>query len=98
VFPGLFLGTSDREHGNEVLRRIRSRDMLTPMQSGILGFLPLLLLIGAVVIWAIPYWVICSRTGLSKWMLLALMVPILGWFLPWFIAFSKWPKIDPTRD
>jgi hypothetical protein len=61
------------------------------------GFLWLAIVLLFTVAWLIPYWRICSRTGLSKWMLLALLIPILGWFIPWFIAFSKWPKLNPPR-
>jgi hypothetical protein len=60
--------------------------------DGVLGWFAISLLI--TVFWLIPYWRICSRTGLSKWMLLALLVPFLGWLIPWFIAFAKWPKLD----
>jgi hypothetical protein len=46
---------------------------------------------------AIPYWRICSRTGLSKWTVLVLFIPILGLLVPWIIAFSDWPAVKPMR-
>ena len=60
------------------------------------GLFPLLIFVIFPVIWVIPNWRICSRTGLSKWLLLMLLIPVVGWFFPWFIAFLKWPK-DAAR-
>jgi len=68
------------------------------MDNTIISFLPLMFVLGFAIVLAIPYWKICDRTGLSKWMLLALLIRIIGWFVPWFIAFSRWPKVDGTRN
>jgi hypothetical protein len=65
-----------------------------------IGFLPLIMLFGIVAIMAIPYWRICSRTGLSMGLVAILFIPGVGWFvLLWIVAFSKWPNVSlPTAS
>lgn len=58
-----------------------------------LSFLPGLLVLGFAALWLIPYLKICSRTGMSKWTVLIVFIPIVGWFAPWIIAFSDWPML-----
>jgi hypothetical protein len=64
------------------------------MDTGMGVFLGL----GVGVLAAVPYWKICSRTGLSKWTVLVLFIPIVGLLMPWIIAFSDWPAVRPVRS
>jgi hypothetical protein len=53
----------------------------------------LLFLVGLGVALAIPYWKICDRTGMSKWLLVLVFIPLVNLTVPWVIAFSNWPKV-----
>jgi hypothetical protein len=60
-----------------------------------LGFIPLLFLFVVAVVAGIPFWRICSRTGLSKGLVAILLVPVIGWLLLSYIdAFSGWPAMN----
>lgn len=66
------------------------------MDNNSLSFLFFLFLVGIAAIGAIPYWRICSRTGLSKGLIAVLFIPFFGWAVfAWIVAFSDWP-LDPS--
>jgi hypothetical protein len=50
------------------------------------------LMIALAAMMAIPFWKICDRTGLSKYLVLLIFIPLIGWSVPWIIALSDWPK------
>ena len=67
-------------------------------QNSWLGFLPLVFILLIASIMVIPFWKICSRTGLTKGLVAVLFVPLFGWMvLIWIIAFSRWP-VFPSRE
>lgn len=39
----------------------------------------------------IPFWKICMRVGLSPWLSLLLLIPIVGWVFVYYLAFADWP-------
>ncbi len=39
----------------------------------------------------IPFWKICMRVGLSPWLSLLLVIPVVGWVFVYYLAFADWP-------
>ncbi len=39
----------------------------------------------------IPFWKICMRVGLSPWLSLLLLIPMVGWIFIYYLAFADWP-------
>jgi hypothetical protein len=39
----------------------------------------------------IPFWKICMRVGLSPWLSLLLVIPLVGWVFVYYLAFADWP-------
>jgi len=55
-------------------------------------------LIGAALL-IIPFWKIYDKTGVDKVWLLALLVPVPGYFLVWLaLAASAWPNARQEDD
>ena len=56
----------------------------------------ILSLMWLVVIW--PAARICKRVGFSPWLGILAIVPIGNLFLLWYVALSKWPRVqaDPN--
>ena len=44
------------------------------------------------VIAVVPFWRICKRVGLSPWLSLLTVVPLLNLFFIYYLAFSEWPS------
>jgi hypothetical protein len=49
----------------------------------------LLAVVGLVVL--IPYWQIFKKAGFSPWLALLTMIPFVGVFPLYYLAFAKWP-------
>lgn len=56
---------------------------------------PLMMLVMAAV-FILPFWIIFSKAGYSKWLSLLMVVPFVNVILLYFIAFSKWPNNGNT--
>lgn len=54
-----------------------------------------ILAILALVIW--PYAEILKRSGRSPWLALTLLIPFVGFFSVFWIAFGRWPLLDQLR-
>ena len=48
-------------------------------------------LIGAIIA-IIPFWRICDRVGLSPWLSLLLLIPIVNIIFVYYVAFTDWPS------
>lgn len=48
--------------------------------------------IGAIIT-VIPFWKICMRVGLSPWLSLLLVVPLVNLIFVYYVAFSAWPAL-----
>ncbi len=68
------------------------RDM--PMDMVIPG--PFMMLIFAAMI-IIPFWIIFTKAGHSKWLSLLMVVPIVNVLMLYFLAFSSWPVHKGTE-
>lgn len=40
---------------------------------------------------------ICRRAGFSPWLGVLAAVPVMNVVLLWFVAFSPWPAVPPSR-
>jgi hypothetical protein len=59
--------------------------------TGMWPFGPLMMLgIAAIII--LPFWLIFSKAGYSKWLSLLMVVPLVNVILLYFLAFSRWPS------
>ena len=61
---------------------------------GVFGFIAviyLLILIGAVVVIAIPHYYIVKKAGYNGWMSLLYFIPFVGLVMMYVFAFSEWP-------
>lgn len=65
--------------------------MTTPEPSGLVLFLPLII-VSAIAL--IPLQQIIHRTGYSRWWCLLLFVPIVNAVGFWVLAYIRWPAID----
>ena len=59
-----------------------------------------LLIVSTLVIW--PTWRICSKAGFPGALSLLILLPVLNFFLLYFLAFAEWPSLrlrkeEPTR-
>ena len=63
------------------------------MPMGFFPFGPIMGLIVAVVI-IIPFWMIFSKAGHSKWLSLLMVVPLVNIIALYFLAFSTWPSLQ----
>ncbi len=52
--------------------------------------LSLIVLIGFVVL--IPFWQIFKKAGFSPWLSLLTMIPLVGLFALYYLAFTRWPE------
>ena len=48
-------------------------------------------LIGAIIA-IIPFWRICDRVGLSPWLSLLLLIPLVNIIFVYYVAFTDWPS------
>jgi len=62
------------------------------MPMGFFSFGPIMWLIFAVII-IVPFWVIFSKAGYSKWLGLLMAVPIVNIITLYFLAVSDWPSL-----
>ncbi|MBS0380760.1 MAG: hypothetical protein JSS29_19950 [Proteobacteria bacterium] len=44
-----------------------------------------------IVVAVIPFWRICKRVGLSEWLGLLIIVPIVNIIFIYWLAFTDWP-------
>ena len=42
--------------------------------------------------YVLPFWQIFKKAGFSPWLSLLMMIPFVGRFLLYYLAFAKWPK------
>ena len=68
------------------------RDM--PMDMVIPG--PFMMLVFAAMI-IIPFWIIFTKAGHSKWLSLLMVVPLVNVLMLYFLAFSSWPVHKGTE-
>ena len=68
------------------------RDM--PMDMVIPG--PFMMLVFAAII-IIPFWIIFTKAGHTKWLSLLMVVPIVNVLMLYFLAFSSWPVHKGTE-
>jgi len=47
-------------------------------------------LIGSIIA-IIPFWRICERAGLSPWLSLLLLIPLVNILFVYYVAFTEWP-------
>ena len=45
------------------------------------------------VVWVLPFWFICKKTGLSPWLSLMGLLPFGPLLLPFILAFIDWPAL-----
>lgn len=65
--------------------------------SGMWPLNPFVMLICAVLV-ILPFWLIFSKAGYSKWLSLLMVVPIANAILLYFLAFSDWPSLRRPED
>ena len=41
----------------------------------------------------IPFWRICTRVGLSPWLSLLLIIPLVNLIFIYYLAFTDWPAL-----
>lgn len=44
-----------------------------------------------------PFWQICKKAGLSPWLALLILVPLINFFVLYYIAFTRWPNLPDSR-
>ena len=49
------------------------------------------------ILFVIPVWRICQRTGYPGWLGILILIPIINLALLYFIAFADWP-VEKVRD
>lgn len=59
------------------------------MYHGFYGFQGVWL-IGSIIA-IIPFWRICERAGLSPWLSLLLLIPLVNIIFVYYVAFTDWP-------
>lgn len=47
----------------------------------------------AAIIAIIPFWKICTRVGISPWVSLLWLVPVVGLIFVYYLAFTDWPAV-----
>ena len=60
-----------------------------PMQMGFSGLIMFLVMTILIIL---PFWVIFSKAGHSKWLSLLMVVPMVNIVMLYFLAFSTWPN------
>ncbi len=71
-----------------------------PMYMGASGAIMMLIFAA---LWVIPFWLIFTKAGYSKWLSLLMLVPIVNVIILYFLAFSTWPihrtaNVPPTPN
>jgi type II secretory pathway component PulF len=61
------------------------------MPMGFFPFGPFMWLVFAVVI-VVPFWVIFSKAGYSRWLSLLMTIPVINVIMLYVLAFSTWPS------
>ena len=59
--------------------------------AGSIGPFELLMVIGIVVIYYLPFWRIVSKMGYPGVLSLIVLVPCVNFILLYFLAFTEWP-------
>jgi hypothetical protein len=62
--------------------------------QAMLVFMPIILLIGAVII-VVPWWYIWKKAGFSPWFCLLMILPFVSLVMLYIMAFSPW-KVVPV--
>lgn len=44
-----------------------------------------------------PFWEICKKAGLSPWLALLQLIPILNFLALYYIAFASWPNVPGSE-
>lgn len=54
--------------------------------------LPGLILIIGLFVNVVAFWKLLPRAGLSSWLALLAIVPVIAFVLLWIVAFKEWPE------
>lgn len=53
-----------------------------------------IIVLAAMLATIIPVAKVLGRVGLSPWWSILSVIPIIGWFGIWALAYARWPKVD----
>ncbi|MBN8968137.1 MAG: hypothetical protein J0G95_06710 [Rhizobiales bacterium] len=67
------------------------------MPMSFFSFMPIMMLIFGVLI-IVPFWVIFSKAGHSKWLSLLMIVPLVNVIAIYYLAFSEWPSLAKANE
>lgn len=45
----------------------------------------------------IPFWKICEKAGFNPAMSLLMLIPLVNFFFPFYLAFAAWPALERRR-
>lgn len=62
------------------------------MPMGSYQFGPIMWIVFAIII-ILPFWMIFSKAGHSKWLSLLMVVPLANVIAIYYLAFSEWPSL-----
>lgn len=65
--------------------------------QGMMLFVPILIL-AAVIIAIIPYWMIWKKAGFSPWFSLLMFVPLVNIIALYVLAFSRWSVVPVSQS
>ena len=72
------------------------------MFVGVPGPFELLVIFTMIAITAVttvlPLWIICTKAGFPGWYSLAILIPLFGLLLLFFLAFAEWPALKEQRN
>jgi heme/copper-type cytochrome/quinol oxidase subunit 4 len=57
-----------------------------------MGFPGLIMFLIMAILIILPFWIIFSKAGHSKWLSLLMVVPMVNFVMLYFLAFSTWPN------
>ncbi len=58
----------------------------------------IILILIVLVIFVIPVAKILSRVGMSPWLAILAIIPLVNWIFLWVFAFVRWPKDSRPAD
>ena len=70
--------------------------MLERMPMDSFSFMPIMMLIFGVLI-IVPFWLIFSKAGHSKWLSLLMIIPLVNIIAIYYLAFSEWPSLAKSK-
>jgi hypothetical protein len=58
----------------------------------------LILILIVLLLLVLPIWRILKRLGLSPWLSLLYLVPLVNLICLWVLAYTRWPNVIERRD